>query len=223
MKTKLTKIEIKVLDGLYQKWAKHVTKNNERFFEKFYSFFKLTAPRLENYDALPFEILKRAFIGENKPFKGIWELFQKICEYSRMVDFRTAPIRIKLAQGTIVIIHNRGEIKAMVLSIFQNGANWTYKQYLIHSDFKQELEERERGSKWIPFTKLFFSRPHGTRTLPITKEEYGGADLDSLSYVADRTEYEILLRAAQRYNLPAKPSNSTYNPKTKRFYVIDSG
>ena len=211
MKNKLTKKEIAFLDMLCEKWEKKQVEQNKKFLGHFYKLFRLEPPKLKSYHVIPFELLKKDFVGTK--FKSVWDLFLDLTRY---------PIRIQLVQGTIVLIHTGATVKPMVLSIFQKGQSWTYKRYSNMFHFEAELRDRVHYAKLAPFSKILSSRPAGIITQPTSKEEYGGMDLESLTSVANEREKEILLQIISDINLPSRPYNATYNPRTKRFYVIDS-
>ncbi len=218
MKTKLTKKEIKFLDMLCERVEKRIEENNKRFLKALYGLYNLSPPKLTDYSAIPFEMLKSDLVGNERSFKRVQDLFAT----TELVAGAFLAVRIVLAKGTIIIIYFHNFAKDIVLSVFQNGKVWTYKRYTSQHQLELELSKRKKHEHKFPFSRMFFSRPASKLTPAITKEEYGGFYLGLFSSVAIDREKELLGDIIRNQNVPEILRNSAYNPQTKRLYVVDA-
>lgn len=208
----LTEKEIQLLDSLYKRWERAIPYSHAAVLKRLFGMVSLKYTRPADLRIIGLEFLKRKFVGKGKLSPTVWDLFFKI---ARIVGTSNArEFRILMPSGAIVIVHRRGEVKDIALSVLRGRKSWTYKRL---KDSEAKGRKAIEGSLGKVFTEMFVEKP--TKQGRFSKEEYGGVDLAALAAYATPGGRDIVVGISHR--LCTQLGNCTYNPKTKKVYRVD--
>lgn len=228
----LGKKEINFLDELCERWERRVSNSNRRLLMYFYKSESALRDRHPNPELIDFQKLKEDFCGPGKKFPTIRELINEINGFVFKMELHQA--RILLPSRSILIVHEQGIEKDLIMTIMRGRYRHTYKAYNTEDAFWGEVEGRMKKAKIeVPFTKMFVRRMQRVPSsgwwerTGYTKEEYGGTDLEVLQEMAgNRQEQWLMARILEKLEKVAGADaiiakNFTYDPTTKLIHRVD--
>ena len=124
----LTNEEKGLLDLLYERWKEAAAESNIRLLSALYGSKDKALQRHAIFNAIELKILKQDFVGKGKVFADVFELFKNMTLKITYMDLVGATLITE--QGTMLIIHKRGDVKPVVFSVIRrDGQKITFKTY----------------------------------------------------------------------------------------------